>query len=375
MTSPDRSTILAALQTIMVPDGSESIVAANLVHGLVARDGHIGFTIEVDAKQGPAFAPLRDQAEALLRKIDGVLSVTVVLTAHEDSGSDHMPQQQRRPQVRAGTAALGENKQGIKGVTHIIAVASGKGGVGKSTVAANLALAIAATGKKVGLLDADIYGPSVPKMMGLQGKPTSPDGKRLAPMMAHGLKCMSIGSLVDQDTPMVWRGPMVMSALTQLLTDVDWAPLDVLVVDMPPGTGDAQLTLSQRVPLAGAVIVSTPQDIALIDARKGLAMFRKTEVPILGIIENMSHYICPNCGHEAHIFGHGGAEETAAELGAPFLGAIPLHLDVRTAGDTGTPIFAAAPEGDHAQAFAAIAQKVLENIEAAQQDGPIIEMA
>ncbi len=374
MTSPDRSTILAALQTIMVPDGSKSIIAADLVHGLVIKDGNIGFTIEVPAKEGPAFVPVRDAAESLLRDMEGVLSATVVLTAHEESHGDHMPQQQRRPQVRAGTAALGENKQGIAGVTHIIAVASGKGGVGKSTVAANLALAIAATGKKVGLLDADIYGPSVPKMMGLKGKPTSPDGKRLAPMMAHGIKCMSIGALVDQDTPMVWRGPMVMSALTQLLTDVDWAPLDVLVVDMPPGTGDAQLTLSQRVPLAGAVIVSTPQDIALIDARKGLAMFRKTEVPILGIIENMSHYICPKCGHEAHIFGHGGAEETAAELGAPFLGAIPLHLDVRTAADSGTPIFASNPNGDHAQAFSAIAQKVLENIEAAQQDGPKIEM-
>ncbi|MGB1088937.1 MAG: Mrp/NBP35 family ATP-binding protein, partial [Alphaproteobacteria bacterium] len=221
----------------------------------------------------------------------------------------------------------------------------------------------------------DIYGPSVPKMMGLEGKPTSPDGKRLAPMMAHGLKCMSIGTLVDQDTPMVWRGPMVMSALTQLLTDVDWAPLDILVVDMPPGTGDAQLTLSQRVPLSGAVIVSTPQDIALIDARKGLAMFRKTEVPILGVIENMSHYVCPNCGDVAHIFGHGGAEETAAELGAPYLGAIPLHLDVRIAGDSGTPVFAAQPDGDHAKAFSAIAAKVLENIEAAQQDSPVIEMA
>ena len=368
-----REAVLDVLKSITTPDGAFSIVDQDLVHGLVVKDGHIGFTIEVDPNEGAAFAPIRDMAEEKLRALPGVLSVTAVLTAHETSASEQMPQQQRRPQVQAGTAAL-KSKQGVDGVTHIIAVASGKGGVGKSTVAANLALALAEAGKSVGLLDADIYGPSVPKMMGLSGKPTSADGKKLAPMPAHGLKCMSIGSMVDQDTPMVWRGPMVMSALTQLLTDVDWAPLDILVVDMPPGTGDAQLTLSQRVPLAGAVIVSTPQDIALIDARKGLAMFRKTEVPILGIIENMSHYVCPNCGDEAHIFGHGGAKDTAEELGAPYLGGIPLHLDVRTAGDSGTPIFAASPEGEHAKAFRNIAAQVIENIEAAGSDGPTIEM-
>lgn len=371
--SIDRSAILAALRPVMMPDGSRSIVEADIVHGIVTKSGNIGFTIEIDPAEANSFAPVREQAEKAVRALPGVLSATVVLTAHSEATSDHMPQQQRRPQVQAGTAAL-KDKQGIPGVKHIIAVASGKGGVGKSTVAANLALALADTGLKVGLLDADIYGPSVPRMMGLQGKPTSADGKKLEPMPAHGIKCMSIGSLVDQDTPMVWRGPMVMSALTQLLMDVNWAPLDVLVVDMPPGTGDAQLTLSQRVPLDGAVIVSTPQDIALIDARKGLAMFRKTEVPILGIIENMSHYICPECGHEAHIFGHGGAEDTAQELGAPFLGAIPLQLSVRVAGDSGTPIFAAEPQSAEADAFRAIAAKVLENMKAAQLDGPQIEM-
>ena len=245
----------------------------------------------------------------------------------------------------------------------IIAVASGKGGVGKSTVAVNLALGLSALGLKVGLLDADIYGPSLPRLMAITEKPAT-EGKRLKPIEKFGLKTMSIGFLVDTETPMIWRGPMVMGALTQMLIDVEWAPLDVLVVDMPPGTGDAQLTLAQRVPLAGAVIVSTPQDIALIDARKGLAMFRKTEVPVLGIVENMSTFVCPNCGHESHIFGHGGARETATELGVDFLGEIPLVPSIRETSDAGTPIVAVSPGSAEAKAFLAVAARVAEKLSA-----------
>jgi ATP-binding protein involved in chromosome partitioning len=255
-------------------------------------------------------------------------------------------------------------------VGAVIAVASGKGGVGKSTVAVNLAIALKSLGRKVGLLDADIYGPSIPRMLGLQGKPKSADGKRLLAMEAWGLKAISIGSLIDEDQPMIWRGPMVMTALTQLIYDVEWAPLDVLVVDMPPGTGDAQLTLAQRVPLAGAVIVSTPQDIALIDARKGLAMFKKTHVPVFGIVENMSTFVCPNCGHATHIFGHGGARETAARLGTDFLGEIPLDIAIRETSDAGTPITARDPASLQAKAFAAIAARVAAKLDAGDTRAP-----
>jgi ATP-binding protein involved in chromosome partitioning len=247
-------------------------------------------------------------------------------------------------------------------VKAIVAVASGKGGVGKSTTAANLALALAANGQSVGLLDADIYGPSMPRMMGIAGKPQSPDGKRLAPMTAHGIAVMSMGFLVAEDTPMIWRGPMVQSALLQMLRDVEWGELDVLVVDMPPGTGDAQLTMAQQVPLAGAVIVSTPQDIALLDARKGLNMFRRVDVPVLGIVENMSYYCCPNCGHRADIFGHGGARAEAERLGVDFLGEIPLHIAIRETGDGGTPIVIADPTGEHARAYRAIARTVWDKV-------------
>jgi ATP-binding protein involved in chromosome partitioning len=264
-----------------------------------------------------------------------------------------------------GTPQPGARPQGPEGVGAIIAVASGKGGVGKSTVAVNLAIALKALGKRVGLLDADIYGPSIPRMLGLKGKPVSKDGKKLEPMEAWGLKAISIGFLVEEDQPMIWRGPMVMTALTQLLNDVAWAPLDVLVVDMPPGTGDAQLTLAQRVSLAGSVIVSTPQDIALIDARKGLAMFQRTQVPVFGIVENMSTFICPHCGHESHIFGHGGARETAAKLGTDFLGEIPLHIAIRETSDGGTPITASDPSSPQAKAFIAVAEKVLAKLDAA----------
>jgi ATP-binding protein involved in chromosome partitioning len=255
----------------------------------------------------------------------------------------------------------------LPGIKSIIAVASGKGGVGKSTVATNLALALSGLGLSIGLLDADVYGPSLPRMMGINRKPESRDGKTLIPLENHNIKCMSIGFLVAEDTPTIWRGPMVMSALEQMLRDVEWGELDVLVVDMPPGTGDAQLTMAQRVPLAGAVIVSTPQDIALLDARKGLNMFLRVDVPVLGIVENMSYFLCPQCGERSDIFGHGGARQEADRLGVPFLGEVPLHLDIRVAGDSGTPIVAADPAGPHAAAFAAIAEKVAAAISGASQ--------
>jgi ATP-binding protein involved in chromosome partitioning len=302
---------------------------------------------------------LRKAAEDAVAALPGILSVTAVLTAHQDpaGGSAHGPGISRAARADAAPHAP-PKAMGIPGVTHIIAVASGKGGVGKSTVAVNLALGLSQLGFKTGLLDADIYGPSVPRLLDIREKPKSRDGKVLEPIEKLGLKVMSIGFLIKEDEPMIWRGPMVMSALSQMLADVAWAPLDVLVVDMPPGTGDAQLTIAQRVPLKGAVIVSTPQDLALIDARKGLAMFRKTQVPVLGIVENMSVFICPHCGEASHIFGHGGARATAEELGVPFLGEIPLVPAIRETSDAGTPIVALAPDSPEALAFLALARAV-----------------
>ena len=266
------------------------------------------------------------------------------------------------------------SKTTLPGVTHIVAVASGKGGVGKSTTAMNLAVALSVAGKKVGLLDADVYGPSIPRMLGLKDqKPESADGKTITPLMNHGVKCMSMGFLVDEDTPMVWRGPMVQSALMQMLRQVEWAPLDILVLDMPPGTGDTQLSITQQVGLSGAVIVSTPQDIALLDARKGLNMFRKVNVPILGFVENMSYFCCPNCGHEAHIFSHGGAEKAATELGVPFLGAVPLDLTIRENTDAGKPNVISAPDSAGAKAYRAMAAQVVATLDAnmAAAAGPV----
>ena len=320
------------------------------------------FALEVTPERGAAAEPLRQACENAVKKMRGVLSVTAVLTAERDARA----KTPRGPIPRPA---------GVQGVKAIIAVASGKGGVGKSTVAVNLALGLAALGLKTGLLDADIYGPSVPRLLAIKEKPES-DGNKLKPIGKFGLKVMSIGFLVNEDTPMIWRGPMVMSALTQMLNDVEWAPLDVLVVDMPPGTGDAQLTLAQRVPLKGAIIVSTPQDLALIDARKGLAMFRKTEVPVLGIVENMSTFICPHCGKESHIFGHGGARATAEMLECDFLGEIPLVPSIRETSDAGTPIVAAQPASAEARAFLAVAAKVAEKLSsgAAARPAPKIIM-
>jgi ATP-binding protein involved in chromosome partitioning len=358
MAEATREEVLAALRGVTDPETGRNVIEAGLVQGLVVKGGHVGFALEVAAARGRSAEPLRKAAQDAVNKLPGVLSVTAVLTAHNEAPAPRKPQ---TPQAPAG----------IPGVAAIIAVASGKGGVGKSTVAVNLAIALSQLGLKVGLLDADIYGPSVPRLLNITEKPDS-DGRVLQPIVKLGIKTMSIGFMVDTDTPMIWRGPMVQSALTQMMSDVAWAPLDVLVLDMPPGTGDAQLTIAQRVPLKGAVIVSTPQDIALIDARKGIAMFRKTQVPVLGIVENMSTFVCPECGHETHIFGHGGARATAKELGAPFLGEIPLVPAIRETSDAGTPIVALKPDSAEAKAFLALARTIAEKIAAPARPAPKI---
>jgi len=311
MAHATREDVLKALDQVIDPVSGRSVVQEDIIQGLVLRDGNIGFAVEVDPRRGREAEPLRRACEAAAAGVPGVLSVTAVLTAHQNTAQTQRP---AHPQRSAPAAPAG-----IPGVRAIIAVASGKGGVGKSTVAANLAIALGQLGLKVGLMDADIYGPSVPRLFDIREKPKT-SGKKIIPIEKFGIKIMSLGFLVREDEAVVWRGPMVQSALTQMLNDSTWAPLDILVIDMPPGTGDAQLTISQRVPLRGAVIVSTPQDLALIDARKGLAMFSKTQVPVLGIIENMSLFVCPHCGQESHIFGHGGARNEAAKMAVPFLG-------------------------------------------------------
>lgn len=360
--------VLARLKGIVEPETGQDIVSLGMVSGLVVKDGNVGFSIEVAPEKGPALEPLRKSAEQSVHEMPGVVSATVVLTAHRaQSQSAPPPRGAQAPQQQQ------EAKPLAPGVKNIVAVASGKGGVGKSTVAVNLAMGLAANGLKVGLLDADIYGPSQPRMMGISGKPSSADGKVLEPMENYGVKVMSMGFLVDEETPMIWRGPMVMSALQQMLRDVNWGELDIMVVDMPPGTGDAQLTMAQQVPLAGAVIVSTPQDIALLDARKGLNMFRKVDVPVLGIIENMSYFLCPSCGHQADIFGHGGARDEAERLGVDFLGEIPLHLDIRETSDGGQPIVTSRPDSEHTAAFRAIANRIWEQLDTA--DGGEIRKA
>jgi ATP-binding protein involved in chromosome partitioning len=359
--------IMAALAQVIDPDRNRDVVSLGMISGLIVKDGHVGFTLEVDPKRGPQLEPLRKAAEQAVDRLPGVLSVTAVMTAEKvgaaptsdhDHAHDHGHGHGQGAGAGAGRAAPGAQKPLVPGVRAIVAVASGKGGVGKSTTAVNLALGLAASGRKVGLLDADIYGPSAPRMMGISGKPTSQDGKLLQPMVNYGVRCMSMGFLVAEDTPMIWRGPMVMSALEQMLRDVAWGELDILVVDMPPGTGDAQLTMAQRVPLTGAVIVSTPQDIALLDARKGLNMFRKVDVPVLGIVENMSYYICPKCGHRAEIFSHGGARLEAERLGVEFLGEIPLDAVIRETSDDGRPIVISQPDSPHAQAYRLMADRV-----------------
>ncbi len=367
MATVSEQTIQSTLSGVVDPGGAGGLPQLATVSGLVVKDGNIGFALEVDPARGPQLEGLRKAAEAAVLALDGVTSVTAVLTAHRPgSGQAAQP---APAQGQGQGHGHGHARQGamparpdVAGIRSIVAVASGKGGVGKSTVATNLALALARQGLRVGLLDADVYGPSLPRMMAIRGKPQSKDGKTLIPLVNHGVKCMSIGFMVAEDTPTIWRGPMVMSALEQMLRDVEWGELDILVVDMPPGTGDAQLTMAQRVPLTGAVIVSTPQDIALLDARKGLNMFRRVDVPVLGIVENMSFFLCPHCGERSEVFGHGGARHEAERLGLPFLGEIPLHLAIRVAGDAGTPIVAADPESPQALAFAAVADAVWQDV-------------
>jgi ATP-binding protein involved in chromosome partitioning len=352
MAAPTEADVVKALEKVKDPASGRNVIEAGLIEGITLHGRHASFTIEVPATRGAAAEPLRKTCETAVAQIPGILSVTAVLTAHRES--QPRAAAPRGPGHEHGAAPTGRS---VPGVTSVIAVASGKGGVGKSTVAVNLALGLAALGLKTGLLDCDIYGPSVPKLMGITEKPRA-QGRKLLPIEKFGLKTMSIGFLVEEDKPMIWRGPMVQSAITQMLGDVEWAPLDVMVVDMPPGTGDAQLTLAQRVPLKGAVIVSTPQDLALIDARKALAMFRRTEVPVLGIVENMSVFVCPHCGQASHIFGHGGARQIAARLGCDFLGEIALVPAIRETSDAGMPVVATAPSGPEAQSFLAVARQV-----------------
>ncbi|MFN3766379.1 MAG: Mrp/NBP35 family ATP-binding protein [Aliihoeflea sp.] len=365
-----KEAVLEALKTVKGPDFEGDLVSLGLVSDIFIADSKVFFSITVPSARAQELEPLRAAAERVVKAIPGVAGAVVALTAEKKGGGMEAappraaPKPAPRPAPPAAPPSTQSGKRGVPGIRSIIAVASGKGGVGKSTTAVNVALGLAALGLKVGVLDADIYGPSMPRLLGIKGKPETVDGKTLKPMENYGVKVMSMGFLVEEETPMIWRGPMVMSALTQMLREVQWGELDVLVVDMPPGTGDAQLTMAQNVPLAGAVIVSTPQDLALIDARKGLNMFRKVDVPLLGIVENMSYFIAPDTGARYDIFGHGGAEREAERLGVPFLGAVPLTMDVRETSDAGTPVVVSDPTGPQAGVYRAIAQKVLARLRA-----------
>ena len=353
--------ILRALDLVKLPASGQSLSSSGRVADILIDGGKVIFAIGIDPTEAAAMEPVRKAAESAVSGLPGVSQVLVGLTADKapSSAAAQARQQAQRPSPGAGPGGPTPKAAGVPGVKQIIAVASGKGGVGKSTTTANLAVALSVLGLKVGVLDADIYGPSVPKIFGITGKPRLVSGRTLAPMEAYGLKIMSIGFLIDEETPMIWRGPMVISAITQMLREVAWGELDVLVVDMPPGTGDAQLTMAQQTPLAGAVIVSTPQDLALLDARRGVAMFKKVEVPILGIVENMSYFICPECGTRSDIFAHGGARHEAERLGVPFLGEVPLAMNIRETSDSGRPIVASDPDSPHAQAYLGIARQVM----------------
>jgi ATP-binding protein involved in chromosome partitioning len=354
--------VFAALKNVDSGTGGLDVVARGWVKDVLIKDGHVTFALDVPAQLGPKLEPVRAAAEKAVNALSGVISVTAVLTAAAPAATP-------APQHRQGA-----NKLDLTGVKHVIAVASGKGGVGKSTTAANLALALAKQGHKVAVFDADIFGPSMPRMLGMADKKPLSDGKTVQPLENHGVKVMSIGFMLKEDDPIIWRGPMVMGALEQMLRDVAWGELDVMVIDMPPGTGDTQLTISQRVPLAGAVIVSTPQDIALLDARRGLNMFRKVEVPILGLIENMSYHICSKCGHREDIFDHGGAHKTADDFDAAFLGEIPLDIKIRSTSDRGTPIVIAEPDSPHAKAYDAIARRIWDKLESGGRKAPKIRI-
>jgi ATP-binding protein involved in chromosome partitioning len=368
--------VLDALAKVMSPRGV-GLTNANVLSAISVSDGKVFFSINVDAAEARAWESIRAQAEAAVRAIPGVTTAMIALTAERKAGAappapppaphshshSHGVQPVASHRPPQSPASPMSKQAEIPGISAVIAVASGKGGVGKSTTALNLALGLRDLGLRVGLLDADIYGPSVPRLTGIREKPKLDDNKKMIPIVRFGLAIMSIGFLVEEETAMIWRGPMVMSAITQMLRDVAWGTLDVLVVDMPPGTGDAQLTLAQNVPLKGAVIISTPQDLSLIDARRGLAMFRKVNVPVLGIVENMSYFQCPHCGTRSDIFGHGGARHEAERLGVPFLGEIPLHMSIRATSDSGTPVVESEPDGPYAAIYRAIGAKVRDQLQ------------
>lgn len=348
----DREDVLTALKGIQNPTTGTDLITSDIVRALTVDAGKVRFVMEVDPAQSKAMEPVRQTAVEAVERLAGAGNVSALLTAHSAPKPPPDLKIGRHPEAQKGP-------QKVPGVEAIIAVASGKGGVGKSTVSANLAVAFAAEGKKVGLLDADVYGPSQPRMLGISGRPASPDGKTILPLRNHGVTLMSIGLMTKEDEAVVWRGPMLMGALQQMLGQVQWGQLDVLIVDLPPGTGDVQMTLAQKAEVTGAIVVSTPQDIALLDARKALNMFGKMNVKVLGMIENMSTFVCPNCGHEEHIFGHGGAKADAERLAIPFLGEIPLNLDIRLASDGGAPIVASKPDSPQAQAFRDIARAMI----------------
>lgn len=371
--------VLAALKEVKGLDGASNIVDGGLVSEIFLNEGSVIFSITVPADQAEAMEPVRKAAENRVKVMPGVEKAMVAMTAERQpsAGGNVGPAPAAKPaQPQKPASPQGAGKLEVKGVKSIIAVSSAKGGVGKSTTAVNLALALQANGLKVGILDADIYGPSIPRLLGIKDRPTTmPGTKILKPMNGFGMKAMSVGFLVDEESPMIWRGPMVVSALTQMLRDVVWdidGELDVLVVDMPPGTGDIQLTMAQQVPLAGSVIVSTPQDLALLDARKGINMFKKVNIPILGVIENMSYFLCPSCGEKHDIFGHGGAKSVAETIEVPFLGEVPLHMDIRERSDSGRPVVATDADSTHAQIYRQIAKAVQLGMEGASRPAPNI---
>ena len=367
-----KESVLSALKSVKTPGGGD-LASAGLLSEIVIAKDKVYFALSVPQAEAKAFEAVRKAAEDAVKALPGVANCAVTLTADAKAGGQSHDHDHEHDHDHAhGHAQAGPS--GISGVKHIIAVASGKGGVGKSTTAGNLALAFQANGLRVGILDADIYGPSMPRLLAITDRPEMASENMLKPMQKYGLEVMSMGFLVDEDTPMIWRGPMVISAITQMLKDVAWGELDIMVVDMPPGTGDAQLTMAQQVPLAGAVIVSTPQDLSLIDARRGLNMFKRVDVPVLGIIENMSYFLCPKCGERSDIFSHGGARAEAQKLKVPFLGELPLHMSIRETSDSGRPIVASEPESAHSGLYKEIAAAVWKGLtgEGAGKRGPKI---